>query len=55
MMNLHETAPEVYQQFMEGNFVVKESEGRFNQVSVDLGLEHVNKLCKVAGGIVGIT
>ena len=55
MMNLHETAPEVYQQFTEGNFVVKESEGRFNEVSVDLGLEHINKLCKVAGGIVGIT
>ena len=55
MMNLHETALEVYQQFMEGNFVVEESEGRFNQVSVDLGLEHINKLCKVAGGIVGIT
>ena len=42
MMNLHETAPEVYQQFMEGNFVVEESEGRFSQVLVDLGLEYVN-------------
>ena len=55
MMNLPDTAPEVYQQFMEGNFVVKESEGHLNQVSVDMGLEHINKLCKRAGGIVGIT
>ena len=55
MMFLRQEVPQVYNEFMAGNFVVKETEGLFNQVSTDMALEHVNKLCKVAGGIVGIT
>ena len=55
MQQLPETAPEVHSEFMDGNFVVKESEGRFNQVSPDQALEHINKKCKSSGGLVGIT
>jgi len=55
MQQLDRVAPNVYTEFTEGNFVVKESDGKFNQVSTDLALEHVNKLGKIAGGIIGIT
>ena len=40
---------------MEGNFVMKETEAFFNHLSHDMALEHINKLCKISGGIVGIT
>lgn len=40
---------------MEGDFVVKSSRNTFNQISTDLALEHVNKVGKVAGGLIGIT
>ena len=55
MQQLESTAPDVHNEFTKGDFVVKESEGSFNQVSTDLALEHVNKLGKIVGGIVGIT
>ena len=55
MVNLAESAPNVYQEFQAGNFVVKETAGKFNQVSTDLALEHINRMCKTAGGLVGIT
>ncbi len=47
--------PDVYQQFMDGNFVVKATHKTFNQISTDMALEHVNKVGKVAGGLIGIT
>ena len=40
---------------MSGNVVVKEANGSFSQVHRDMALEHINKLCKISGGIVGIT
>ena len=55
MLQLEQTAPSVYQEFLAGNFVVKESTGYFNQIATDQALEHVNKQCKIAGGLVGIT
>lgn len=55
MLELQQTVPTVYQEFMAGNFVVKEANGRFNQVHTDMALEHINKLCKISGGMVGIT
>lgn len=55
MQELETTTPIVYNEFQRGNFTVKETEGIFNQVANDFALEHINKLCKVAGGIVGIT
>ena len=29
--------------------------GKFNEVSTDLAIERINRLCKIGGGIVGIT
>ena len=55
MKQLPEAAPYVYNEFMQGNFVVKSSANSFNQIPVDQALEHVNKMGKVSGGLVGIT
>ena len=50
------TAPEVYQSFLKGDFVVARSQGRFSQVSVDLALEQtLNKDTKTSGGIIGFS
>jgi hypothetical protein len=40
---------------MEGKFSVKRTNKKLSQASVDQALEHVNKVSKVSGGIVGIT
>ncbi len=55
MLELGDTAYPVYVEWKEGNFVMKETDGCFNQVYTDQALEHVNKLCKLDGGLVGIT
>ena len=55
MQQLPQTAPNVYQEFVSGNFVVKRHVGRFNQIPVDQATEWTNKICKVTGGIIGIT
>lgn len=54
-MLLETSHPDVHREFMNGNFVVKTSFNTFNQLSTDQALEHVNKVGKVAGGLVGIT
>ena len=55
MSLLQETAPEVHAEFKAGNFVVKRSNDVFNQVSPDQAPEWLNRSCKVAGGLIGIT
>ena len=55
MKGLPKTAPDVYEEFLAGNFVVKRHSGRFNQVPVDQATEWVNKVCKLSNGIIGIT
>lgn len=55
MNQLVHTAPEVLAGFKEGDFGVKESTQKFNQIPDDQGLEHVNKMGKIAGGVIGIT
>jgi len=55
MLALETTAPDVFSEFMAGNFVVKKTKARFNQVPVDQATEWMNKLCKVSNGIIGIT
>ena len=55
MRSLEKTAPEVSAEFMDGNFVVKRSRRRFNQVPADQATEWVNKTCKMQNGIIGIT
>ena len=53
MLSLEQT--EVYQEFVGGNFVVKKTNGAFNQVPIDQATEWVNTLCKLSNGIIGIT
>lgn len=55
MKLLPKTAPEVYEAFLCGDFVTKETENSFNQIPDDQALEHVNRSGKVAGGLAGIT
>ena len=55
MKLLPKTAPEVYEGFLCGDFVTKETENSFNQIADDQALEHVNRSGKVVGGLVGIT
>ena len=55
MLQLEQTTPAMYEEFCARNFVIKESAGAFNQIATDLALEHINKQCKVAGGLVGIS
>ena len=55
MKNLENTAPEVYAEFMNGNFVLKRSKRRFNQVPAGQATEWINKTCKMQNGIKGIT
>lgn len=55
MMQLQETAPEIYKEFNDGNFVIKRSSSKFNQVSPDHATEWMNRLCKLHNGIIGIT
>ena len=55
MKGLKISNPELYQESMEGNFVVKRKDGRFNQVPIDQATEWQNKICKISNGIIGIT
>ena len=60
MRELAYTAPDVHSGYLGGDFVVEESHGEeshgaFNQTPDDQGLEHVNKMGKIAGGLTSIT
>lgn len=56
MRQLPEKAPEVYNEFMNGNHAVSRSSQSFNQVWTDMALEQsVNRDSKSIGGIIGIT
>ena len=55
MKELKTEAPEVYEEFVKGHFVVRTSCNAFTSVSPDLALEHINKLYKGSGGLIGIT
>ena len=59
MRNLPDTAPEVYDEFNKGNFIVKRSENRFNGIWTDMALE-CSQNCDAKGrsgqaGLKGIT
>ena len=56
MQMLHESDPEIYVEFKQGNWVGnKNSCVPFCAVGPDNALEHVNRSMKVSGGLVGIT
>jgi hypothetical protein len=46
---------EILQEFRAGNFVVKQSNAKYNQVDPDQSQEWLNATGKKGGGIVGIT
>ncbi len=54
MKMLEETALPVYEGFVRGDFAIKETDHRYNQIPDDQAVEHVNRKSKVSGGLVGI-
>lgn len=57
MSSLKESDPEIYEEFIQGNWVVNKNADQvpFCAVGADNGLEHMNRSMKVSGGLVGIT
>ena len=56
MKSLKETDLEIYNEFMEGNWVVnKNPDVPFCALGADHALEHINRSMKVTGGLVGNT
>ncbi|EDO31470.1 predicted protein [Nematostella vectensis] len=56
MQMLEATDPAIYQEFMEGNWIVNKNPNvSFCAVGADNALEQINRSMKVSGGLVGIT
>lgn len=56
MQALQQSDPEIYREFLEGNWVVnKNPHVPFCALGADHALEHINRSMKVSGGLVGIT
>ena len=56
MEKLPDSDPEIYQEFLDGNWVVnKNQDVAFCALSADHALEQINRSIKVSGGLVGIT
>ena len=56
IQTLNETAPDVYREFLKGNFYGKRKPGKFNSVGTDMCLEQtINRSSKGKGGVVGET
>ena len=56
MLRLLETAPRIYQAFLQGQFVVNRTPGKFKTVAADQSLEQtINRSQKSSGGIIGST
>ena len=55
MCELPTKHPDVYTQFMNGNFVVHKTKSLFSAIALDHAHEHVNAGVKGVGGAVGLT
>ena len=55
MHGLKSTAPQVWDAFKKGGFVVQKSDIPFTAIGVDHAGEQVNKILKINGGLVGIS
>ena len=53
--DMHQLSQEVKKEFDAGNFVIKRTPHRFNQVDPDQSQEWLNAVGKNGGGIIGIT
>lgn len=56
MIKLPQTAPDIYEKFLKGGFVIKRSQRCFSAVGVDMALEQtINRSKKSSSGIIGNT
>ena len=55
MTSLHETHPDIYVHFVNGNFVIRNSQRRFSAISIDQANEQNNALVKDEGGAISLT
>ena len=56
MRKLVDTAPDIFESFMAGKFVIKRTQGFFKAVGADMCLEQtINRSQKSSGGIIGST
>ena len=55
MQSLSITHPDVFQNFIEGKFVIHSSERKFSGISIDQAHKQNNKRVKGQGGIIGLT
>lgn len=54
MTALQVTDPDTYQEFMHRNFAINKHQISFCAIWVDHALEHINRIMKVTGGLVGV-
>ena len=54
MLTLPQRHPEVYEQFLHGNFVVQKSRHLFSLIALDHNHEQQNEIIKGEGGAVGL-
>ena len=55
MVTLQEKNKKIYDELVQGNFVVHDSFRRFSDIALDQAHEHNNCLIKSDGGVIGIT
>ena len=55
MEKLETNDPDIYTEFMAGNFCVYKNEVPFCAIGPDHGIEHENKVMKILGGLKGLT
>ena len=55
MTALRVTDPDIHQEFIDGNFAVIKNQIQFCTIGVDHALEHINRIIKVTGELLGIT
>ena len=55
MKSLSDSDPDIYKEFISGNWVVNKNSIPFCAIGADHALEQVNRMMKVSGGLVGIT
>lgn len=55
MLALEYTHPDVYEEFVAGNFTVNKSGRKFSNIAADHAHEQLNALIKGEGGVIGLT
>ena len=55
MISLKESHPGIFEEFLEGNFVVKNTQRNFSSIPIDHAHEQNNKCVKGDGGAFGLT